>query len=845
MLKYTTRDGLSPGALPRIVLIYSPEDGSELPGRLTDRLLSAGECAVCACTELPDPADLENAQLIAFAVTEHLLAEDTAAAALKLAGELHIPVMPIVPERLSSSAEDALGQLFGDILPVILLPDEPCPELAAYIADRTLTASQRSLICRFIVKYGFEPRLRTPLSDHILGMAYLNGIMTAPDRKKALTLLRSSAEVGYVPAMEQLANMYDLGIAVPEDLDRAAALQKQVADSACAALGAGDSPERIMCAVQALDRYCGICSRTGARWDGVPAAERILAICRRSDLPRLDRFRLEALCDICTFWAGKGDDVKYLEYAPEYTALCGKIYESEHTGGFRYADALTALIDACQRVSSLGTADYSAEIRDSAHRLHRLLGEIAAEETARGETAFLRLAMRSEIFLSRLDPPELHTQYHEAAVKHWQELFAAGDRTPGDCWECGLILEDAADLFFDKLFDYGRSRELYLAAERIFAQAERDEEFTQLNFYLERARCLRRAGEGCFAQGEPFMGQQYFSEALFCCRTYIENAAGLISKSERSELDLCLWDVFDAAYDMCRRLAGYGGEAAEYGIKTAGSFDTLLCTMPERHGLVLGWRLIISFGQMFSGYTSEDAVVTTDEQRLREGISRLTRMADIIQERLRGAVCDEILTLYFFLFDAYMDASDPESAVSCAEASDEVYRAHKNELHDKGFDYHLALLQKTADVLVGESLTEEAERLLIYLTEECSAFIEHGVIAPDEVYYLDVVRTLARVWQTLGIVHTGDDRPEEAAEDHMESIRLSRSLMERPEHIPDDEFWFAAACFELAMADPDERQEELMSEARAIADRLAEEFPDNEEYAGLKNDFDSFFPAYY
>lgn len=849
MLKYLSSSKERLDALPHIFLTFSTDANSDQIVRLARAIQDVSECVVCVHDSVPTPRELSNMQLIVCLVTKGFLTgrgrQETEA--LEAARRCHIPVLPIIPEPLGSTLTELYTTVFGKLPAVYTYSRDFSAALADLLSEKLLNERTRQAVCLYIDKFGTQPRLRTPISDYLLGMAALNGIMSPPDRENAVRLLGQSAETGYIPAMKQLAVMYGEGIGIPRDPLRATGLQKRVAETALAALAADGSEQHAIRAAQECDRLCALYIRSEQEGTAIPYAEKILAIYRAYRLPQLERIRLEALCDICCWYAAEGSDEEYLRYAPEYTAVCekncGDHYADER--GFRYAEALSELTAAYRRASMDGLGDYSAEISANSHKLLAVLNDIFSRRPIKGNEGLLDLAMEAESYLAELDPPEIHKDFHDTAVEFWLEKFKHCGGLAADCWESATGLAAAADFYSEKLHDPQAARRLYLMGVKILSLAEYDEEFTPLSCGLECAEYLRRAGECSFAVSDAGSGNMYFDDALKRCRDIIERYHVLFTDRERREADMCLWDVFETAYRLCEQLAGYGSAESESAEKNTAAFDTLLCEAASNGGLVLGWRLIISFGQMFCGFPTAEKEPLLDIPRLSDGISRLTALTCRLPDRLHGAVYDEIVSLYYFMFDACMDNSDPDGALASAEKSDEVYRGHKIELHDKGFDYHLALLQKAADLLVGESMNSEAADLLTYLTEECRQFVKHGVIAPDDVYYLDVVRTYARAAQTLGIVYTGEDRRSDAAEAHAESIRLYSSLMERSDHLPDDEFWFAAACFELAMADPDERQEELMEHARSIAEALAEEFPENAEYQGLKADFDSFFPANY
>ena len=68
------------------------------------------------------------------------------------------------------------------------------------------------------ISHHVKPRERTPERSFLLGLAYLHGIDTETDGRKAEALLRQAAEAEHLDALLTLANMYRNGQGVPTDL---------------------------------------------------------------------------------------------------------------------------------------------------------------------------------------------------------------------------------------------------------------------------------------------------------------------------------------------------------------------------------------------------------------------------------------------------------------------------------------------------------------------------------------------------------------------------------------------------------------------------------------------------
>jgi TPR repeat protein len=64
-----------------------------------------------------------------------------------------------------------------------------------------------------------------------LADAYSRGLGTFPDSRRAVSLLKSAANLQYVPAMEQLSRCYETGSGVNEDYTRAMAWSRRAADA--------------------------------------------------------------------------------------------------------------------------------------------------------------------------------------------------------------------------------------------------------------------------------------------------------------------------------------------------------------------------------------------------------------------------------------------------------------------------------------------------------------------------------------------------------------------------------------------------------------------------------------
>lgn len=62
-----------------------------------------------------------------------------------------------------------------------------------------------------------KPENDTPEHEYLIGLAYLKGIDVEENSKYALSLITSSAEGEYAPAMKQLADMYKIGIGTDTD----------------------------------------------------------------------------------------------------------------------------------------------------------------------------------------------------------------------------------------------------------------------------------------------------------------------------------------------------------------------------------------------------------------------------------------------------------------------------------------------------------------------------------------------------------------------------------------------------------------------------------------------------
>ena len=68
----------------------------------------------------------------------------------------------------------------------------------------------------------------SPKHNYLIGLAYLNGVDVEVDHERALSLITSSADAGYIDAMEKLFDMYESGVGVALDFRKAAVWAEKV-----------------------------------------------------------------------------------------------------------------------------------------------------------------------------------------------------------------------------------------------------------------------------------------------------------------------------------------------------------------------------------------------------------------------------------------------------------------------------------------------------------------------------------------------------------------------------------------------------------------------------------------
>lgn len=148
---------------------------------------------------------LRKSKLYTMVVTDNLINEDNYIQAIEYPAA-HRAGKAILPVEMETTDRSMLETKFDGIPDCVPTEDEQYfyAALLESLHDVALQCNRGD-----------------PEHDFLMGLAYLEGIDVEVDRSRALKLITSAARAGLLEAVEQLANMYLNGNAVPFDYDKA------------------------------------------------------------------------------------------------------------------------------------------------------------------------------------------------------------------------------------------------------------------------------------------------------------------------------------------------------------------------------------------------------------------------------------------------------------------------------------------------------------------------------------------------------------------------------------------------------------------------------------------------
>lgn len=151
---------------------------------------------------------MRDSQLFVLCVTENLAEEGNYVRTVEYpkAVELKLPIMPIVPEKMTPEKTNLLKKEYNGT-----------PEFVDGDDAELMTTNLRMNF----KDIALSERDDDPLHLYFIGLAYLNGIEVEIDHNRAVQLITQSANLGYRPATEKLAHMYRVGEGVVRNLGKA------------------------------------------------------------------------------------------------------------------------------------------------------------------------------------------------------------------------------------------------------------------------------------------------------------------------------------------------------------------------------------------------------------------------------------------------------------------------------------------------------------------------------------------------------------------------------------------------------------------------------------------------
>ncbi len=158
---------------------------------------------------------MRNSHLFVLCVTENLIEEGNYVQLVEYpkAREMSLPVLPIIPEKMTFEQRELLKKKYEDI------PDG---------IEAGNTEQLKNCFYKNFTDIAVSVRSDDPMHLFFIGLAYLNGIDVELDYDRATELISQASNANYAPAMEKLANMYRIGEGVSRNYEMALSMYEKL-----------------------------------------------------------------------------------------------------------------------------------------------------------------------------------------------------------------------------------------------------------------------------------------------------------------------------------------------------------------------------------------------------------------------------------------------------------------------------------------------------------------------------------------------------------------------------------------------------------------------------------------